>query len=120
MSIFQHYLAGLAVAHVAWLYFFTTGLLLRQSDSGGPRSFSLAHLVITSVAGMALSGFSLLALGFAHLLNLFGILVVLLVEGVLFWRLKGDNWLSWIFWRATLQVSSRLGHCQRFLFMSCS
>jgi hypothetical protein len=103
MPIFQTYLAGLAVAHVAWLYFFTTGLLLRRSDSRQPRSFSLADLVITSVAGMALSGFSLVFLGFAHLLNLFGILIVLLVEAVLFWRLKGDNYLCWTFWRATLR-----------------
>jgi hypothetical protein len=103
MSIFQTYLAGLAVAHVAWFYFFMSGLLLRRSAPSGPGLFSVADLVITSVAGMALSGFSLLALGFAHLLNLFGILIVFLAQGVLFWRIKGDNWLSWVFWRATLQ-----------------
>ena len=104
MSIFQTYLAGLAVVHLAWLYFFTTGLLVRRSGSSRPHVFSIGDLVITSAAGMGLSGFSLLALGFAHLLNAFAILIVFLVEGVLFWRLKGDNWLSWTFWRQTLYV----------------
>lgn len=102
MSFVQTYLAGLAVVHLAWLYFFTTGLLLRRSDSCRAGLFSIGDLVITSVAGMALSGFSLLALGFAHLLNAFAILIVFLFEGVLFWRLKGDNWVSWTFWRQTL------------------
>ena len=102
MSIVQTYLAGLAVAHLAWLYFFTTGLLLCRSSPRRPHVSSIGDLVITSAAGMALSAFSLLALGFAHLLNAFAILIVFLVEGVLFWRLKGDNWLSWTFWQQTL------------------
>ena len=40
-------------------------------------SFSLADLIITSVAAMALSGFGLLFLGFARLLNHFGMLIAL-------------------------------------------
>src|SRR6266566_1409337 len=103
MSIFETYLAGLAVAHLIWLYFFTTGQLLLPKTPDEPDSFSLADFVITSVAGMALSGFGLLFLGFAHLLNLFGIAIALVVEGVLFCLLKGENWLSWSFWQATLQ-----------------
>src|SRR6266446_3897878 len=101
MSIFQTYLTGLIVAHLMWFFFFTTGELLRPTVTDGGESSSLAQLVITSVAGMALSGFALLFLGFAHLLNGFGIASALLLEGVLFWVLKGDNWLSWTFWRTT-------------------
>jgi hypothetical protein len=56
-------------------------------------------LVITSVAGMALSGFGLLFLGFAHLLNAFGLAGLLVVEAVLFRLLKRGNWLSVSFWR---------------------
>jgi hypothetical protein len=103
VSTVQIYLAGLAVAHLAWFYFFTTGLLLRRNTTGGSPSFSIADLVITSVAGMALSGFTLLVLGFAHLLNFFGILVMLVAEALLFWWIKRNNCLSWTFWRVTFK-----------------
>ena len=102
MSIFQTYLTGLIIVHLIWFFFFTTGQLLRPPVPNEADSFSLAQFVITSVAGMALTGFGLLILGFAHLLNGFGIASALLLEGVLFWVLKGDNWLSWTFWRTTL------------------
>ncbi len=102
MTIFRAYLAGLGVAHLAWFYFFTTGHLLRSNALEKSRRFALTDLVITSVAGMALTGFGLLFLGFAHLLNAFGISAALLVEGILFLRLRAGNWLSWDFWRAML------------------
>src|SRR6266446_3835064 len=98
MSVFQTYLIGLAVVHLAWFYFFATGLLLRPTVPDRADSFPIANLVITSVAGMAVSGFSLLVLGFGHLLNLLGILIVLFSEAILFWALKGDNCFSWCFW----------------------
>jgi hypothetical protein len=101
MPIFQTYFMGLAVAHFAWFYFFTTGQLLRPRVSDGADCISLSDLVISSVAGMALSGFGLLFLGFTGLLNGFGLFGALLLEGLLFWLLKGDNWLSWTFWRTT-------------------
>jgi hypothetical protein len=103
MSVFQTYLIGLAVVHLAWFYFFTTGLLLRPTVPDQADSFPLANLVITSVAGMAVSGFSLLVLGFGHLLNLLGILIVFFSEAILFWLLKGDNCFSWSFWQVTWQ-----------------
>lgn len=99
MSVFGSYLLGLIVAHVAWLYFFTTGHLLRQRRPDNPQPVRLDTLVITSVAGMALSGFGLLLLGFAHLLNGFGLAGLLILEAASFWLLKRDNWLSLIFWR---------------------
>lgn len=74
MTTFRTYLAGLGVAHLAWFYFFTTGHLLRSNAPKESRWFALTDLVITSVAGMALAGFGLLFLGFAHLLNPFGII----------------------------------------------
>ena len=101
MSVLRSYLLGLVVAHLAWLFFFTTGQLLRHSDNSKP--FRLDALVITSVAGMALSGFGLLLLGFAHLLNRFGFAGLLVLEAVFFWLLKRDNWLSSIFWRRIIQ-----------------
>lgn len=103
MSVFQTYLIGLAVVHLAWFYFFTTGLLLRPRVPDQANSFPLANLVITSVAGMALSGFGLLVLGFGHLLNFPGILILLFSETMLFWMLKRDNCFSWSFWQATWQ-----------------
>jgi hypothetical protein len=52
---------------------------------------------------MALSGFGLLLLGFAHLFNRFGLAGLLILEAASFWLLKGDNWLSLSFWRRILQ-----------------
>ncbi len=103
MSVLKSYLLGLIVAHVAWLFFFTTGQLLWKRHSDHPKPFQLDTLVITSVAGMALSGFGLLFLGFAHLLNRFGLAGLLILEAAFFWLLKRDNWLSLIFWRRILQ-----------------
>ena len=99
MSILRSYLLGLILAHVLWLFFFTTGQLLWKSHSDNSKPFRLDTLVITSVAGMALSGFGLLLLGFGHLLNRFGLAGLLALEAAFFWLLKRDNWLSLSFWR---------------------
>ena len=99
MPVLKTYVLGMAVAHLLWLYFFTTGHLLRPKAVEQSRSFSITDLVITSVAGMAMAGFCLLLLGFTHLLNRPGILLALVCEGVLFLWLKGDNWLSYSFWK---------------------
>src|SRR5438093_4286276 len=103
MSVLSSYLLGLVVAHLAWLFFFTTGHLLWKRNSNDSKPFGLDTLVITSVAGMALAGFGLLLLGFAHLLNPFGLAGLLIVEAVLFRLLKRGNWLSLIFWRHIIQ-----------------
>jgi hypothetical protein len=103
MSVLWSYLLGLVVAHVAWLFFFTTGRLLWKSRPDNPKPIRLDTLVITSVAGMALSGFGLLLLGFAHLLNRFGLAGLLILEAAFFRLLKRDNCLSLIFWRRTVQ-----------------
>jgi hypothetical protein len=52
---------------------------------------------------MALSGFGLLLLGFAHLLNPFGFAGLLILDAAFFWLLKRDNLLSFIFWRRIVQ-----------------
>ncbi|HEY4271120.1 MAG TPA: hypothetical protein VGM65_03875 [Candidatus Udaeobacter sp.] len=88
---------------MAWLYFFTTGHLLWQRRPDNPQPVRLDTLVITSVAGMALSGFGLLLLGFAHLLSRLGFAGLLILEAAFFWLLKRDNWLSLIFWRRIAQ-----------------
>src|SRR4030095_11300365 len=103
MSVLRIYLLGLIVAHVVWLFFFTTGQLLWKSRPDNSQPVRLDTLVITSVAGMALSGFGLLLLGFAHLLNPFGMAGLLVLEAVLFRLLKRGNWLSSIFWRRIVQ-----------------
>ena len=52
-SIFYSCLSG---SVVVWLFFFTTGQLLWQSRPDNSKPVRLDTLVITSVAGMALSG----------------------------------------------------------------
>lgn len=103
MPILRTYILGLIVAHLAWLYFFTTGHLLSQNRSEDPGSARLDTLVITSVAGMALSGFGVLLLGFTHLLNRFGLAGLLILEVAVFWLLRHDNCLSLTFWRRILR-----------------
>jgi hypothetical protein len=103
MSVLRSYLLGLIVAHVAWLFFFTTGQLLWKRHSDNSKPFRLDTLVITSVAGMALWGFGLLLLGFAHLLSRFGLAGLLILEAAFFRLLKRDNWLSLSFWRRIVQ-----------------
>src|SRR5262250_1999804 len=103
MAVLRSYLLGLIVAHVAWLFFFTTGQLLWKKRPDDSTAFPLDRLVNTSVAGMALSGFGLLLLGFAHLLNPFGLAGLLGVEAALFRLLKGANLLSLTFWRGVAQ-----------------
>jgi hypothetical protein len=88
---------------VVWLFFFTTGQLLWKRHPDDSKPFRLDTLVITSVAGMALSGFGLLLLGFAHLLNPFGLAGLLISEAALFRLLKRGNWLSLLFWRRIVQ-----------------
>src|SRR6478672_696519 len=92
MSLLRSYLLGLLVAHLAWLFFFTTGQLLWKRHRNDSQPFQLDTLVVTSVAGMALSGFGLLLLGFAHLLNPFGLAGLLVLEAALFRLLKRGNW----------------------------
>src|SRR6266436_8548075 len=99
MPVFKSYVLGMAVAHLLWLYFFTTGHLLRRKAFEQSRPFSLTDLVITSVAGMAVAGFCLLLLGFTHLLNRPGILLALVCEGLLFLWPQGENWVSYSFWQ---------------------
>ena len=93
MPVLRSYFLGLVVVHLVWLYFFTTGHLLWQSRPENPKPARLDTVVITSVAGMALSGFGLLLLGFAHLLNRFGLTGRLILEAAVFWLVKGDNCL---------------------------
>jgi len=103
MSVLRSYLLGLIVAHLAWLFFFTTGQLLWKRHPDNSKPFLLDTLVITSGAGVALSGFGLLLLGFAHLLNQFGLAGLLVLGAAYFWLLKRDNWLSFIVWRRIVQ-----------------
>jgi hypothetical protein len=63
MSLLRSYFLGLIVAHLAWLFFFTTGQLLWKRHSDTPKPVRLDTLVITSVAGIALSGFRIVIAG---------------------------------------------------------
>jgi len=86
-----------------WLFFFTTGQLLWRRHPENSTPFRLDTLVITSVGGIALSGFGLLFLGFVHLLNPWGLAGLLILEAAMFRLLKRGNWLSLTFWGRIVQ-----------------
>jgi hypothetical protein len=100
---FEELPSGFGSGSLGLVVFFTTGQLLGKRHSDHSKPFQLDALVITSVAGMALSGFGLLLLGFAHLLIPFGFAGLLVLEALFFWLLKRDNWLSLTFWRRIIQ-----------------
>src|SRR5438132_13340451 len=95
MPVFKSYVLGMAMAHLFWLYFFTTGHLLRRKALEQSRSFLITDLVITSVAGMAVAGFCLFLLGFTHLLNRPGLLFAMVLEClIVLWR-KCEYWITY-------------------------
>lgn len=114
MFIVGQILLGLLCIHVFWIYFFVTGTLVRTKqqlqDLDHPQHmgpFSMADLVITTVTGIAITGFVLLLLGFIGFLNAGAFVFWLIIEGLLFKVLKDENILSAQFWLARYALFKR-------------
>jgi hypothetical protein len=100
MAAAQHLLAGLVMAHAAWLWFWLCGsLVLRPVRAPQSRAAALLDVVVTSAAGIALTGLATFALGLAHALTpLAAALAIPLLLGLL--ALRGDSALRAPFLRA--------------------
>jgi hypothetical protein len=98
MNLIENIIVPICIIHLLWVGFFLSGLLVRRGNSNAWNAFSLADLVMTSVAGMAANGFALLALGFCHLLSVGPILALILIQGSLFRVMKKERIFSKQFW----------------------
>lgn len=108
MFIVGQLLLGLVCIHVFWIYFFVTGTLVRTKqqpvhdldDQQRVGPFGMADLVITTVTGIAITGFVLLLFGFLGLLSAGAFLLWLIIEGLLFKVLRDENIFAAEFWLA--------------------
>jgi hypothetical protein len=114
MLVISQLLWALVCIHAFWLYCFVTGSLVRKKtlhpspDQAPTHSrHHMAELVITSTTGMAITGFVLLLLGFAGLLNLMGLLMWLALEVLLFKIIKQENVFGIAFWLDRIQIIRR-------------
>ncbi len=108
-------LVGLLVAHIAWLFFFLTGLLVEPAGTARPDNAgrALLRIVIATAVGFAICGFEGFALGLVGLLTVPGILIMVCVNLGAFHVIRRENPLSKAFWmerhrdfRAALSIPS--------------
>lgn len=115
MLIVGQLLWCLTCIHVFWIYFFITGTLVGPkakpttglNDTASHEPFSIADLVITTVTGIAITGFVILLFGFLSLLSAGAFLLWLIIEGLLFKVLKQENVLGKDFWRERFKLVKR-------------
>lgn len=105
----------LACIHLFWIYFFITGTLVRPKERPAPdlddtsrtKPFFMADLVITTVTGIAITGFVMLLFGFISLLTAGAFVVWLIIEGFLFKVLRGENVFRKDFWLGRFKLVKR-------------
>ena len=115
MFIVSQLLWCLACIHLFWIYFFITGTLVRPLERPAPdlddtsrtKSFFVADLVITTVTGIAITGFVILLFGFISLLTAGAFVLWLTIEGLLFKVLRGENVFRKDFWLARFKLVKR-------------
>jgi hypothetical protein len=106
MFIVSQLVLCLACIHLFWIYFFITGTLVRPKEKSAPflddktrpEPFVMGDLVITTVTGIAITGFVILLFGFLSLLAAGAFLLWLIIEGLLFKLLRNENVLGVDFW----------------------
>ncbi len=110
MTALSTYLVALLVVHLAWIYFYLCGTLLRrprlEPAAGGGAAGSgaaLIELVLTTACGMAITGFATFVLGLAHLLYPVAIPLWLIVLALVFARRADPPWRA-AFWRARAEL----------------
>jgi hypothetical protein len=105
--VLTRYLIGIACIHLFWLYFYLVGSLAwtpvhsRSSDDTSRAADDRPHLldlVITTVTGISITGFILFFLGTAGLLNMYGLALCLVLQGLLFWFGRQEKVFGYSFW----------------------
>lgn len=115
MFIVSRLLWGLVWIHLFWFYFYVTGTLIRSRQQRVPdidhprptRPSALTDLVITTVTGMAVTGFVMLIFGFLGLLSAGAFLLWLLIQGLLFKTVRGENLFKTDFWLGRFKLIKR-------------
>jgi hypothetical protein len=115
MFILSQLLWCLACIHLFWMYFFVTGTLVRPKEKPVPdlddktrtEPFSMADLVITTVTGIAITGFVILLFGSISLLSAGAFLLWLIIEGLLFKVLREENVFAREFWLGRFKLVKR-------------
>ncbi len=107
MTALSAYLGALLVIHLAWVYFYLCGTLVRSPRGAGEppqgSGAALIEIVVATACGMALTGFATFLLGLAHLLYPLAIPLWLVVLGLVFARRADPPWRA-PFWRARLAL----------------
>jgi hypothetical protein len=105
--VISHYIIGLVVVHVFWIYVYLTGSLLRGPREIANSAGALVDLVVTSVAGMALFGFAIFAVGVVGLLDVRGFVIIAAVQvAATVWAARtAGSWAA--FWTARADVVRR-------------
>jgi len=95
-------LVGLLVAHVAWLFFFVTGLSVEPRNAAAPTSAGRAMLriVIATAAGFAICGFEGFVLGMVGLLTVPGLAIMVAANLVTVSLVHRNSVLERSFWIA--------------------
>src|ERR1051325_1541186 len=115
MFIASQLLWGLVCIHVFWFYFFVTGTLISSRQQQAPdlddpqrtAPSLLTDLVITTVTGMAITGFVMLIFGFLGLLSAGAFLLWLIIEGLLFKTVRGEHIFKRDFWLVRFTLIKR-------------
>jgi hypothetical protein len=103
----EQYVILLATVHVAWLYFYLCGTVLRKRSAPAVRTLpageALVEIVVRSACGIALTGFATFVLGLCHLIGVPGALLWLAGLVAAFAYLGDPPWKA-AFWAARWSV----------------
>ena len=108
MFIVNRLVWGLVCIHLLWFYFYLTGTLIRSRLQPAPdlddpqrtAPSALTDLVITTVTGMAITGFVMYVFGLLGLISAPAFLLWLIIEGLLFKTAREENIFKKDFWLA--------------------
>ena len=115
MFIASRLVWGLVCIHLFWFYFYVTGTLIRSrpqraahlDDPQRTAPSALTDLVITTVTGMAVTGFVMFIFGLLGLLNAGALLIWLIIQGLLFKTVREENIFKADFWVARFKQIKR-------------
>jgi hypothetical protein len=103
MYAVQHFLTGLAIAHLVWLFCFLCGTLVRKPKAGESRPMALLSVVIASGSGVALTGLATFFLGLAYLIRWEGFVLFCALLAAAF-VVRGDSPFRLAFWTARIDM----------------